>query len=119
MAALSAKELIKVFVRGPMVGKERYLMLIDKIENASPFVMEAGEPKILRFKDTSTANAFKSGTLDKIISLMVGRNTPLVDEENNPVGVRRLTKTEEFGSSGGGSAVKAPHELMTAALILQ
>ena len=48
MAALSAKELIKVFVRGPMVGKERYLMLIDKIENASPFVMEAGEPKILR-----------------------------------------------------------------------
>ncbi len=119
MAALSAKELIKVFVRGPMVGKERYLMLIDKIENASPFVMEAGEPKILRFKDTSTANAFKSGTLDKIISLMVGRNTPLVDEENNPVGVRRLTKTEEFGSSGGGSEVKDPHELMTAALILQ
>ena len=38
MAQLSVKEILKPFNKGEMMGKERYHMLIKKIENKEPFV---------------------------------------------------------------------------------
>ena len=39
MAALTANEILKPFYSGEMTGKERYHMIIKKMENSEPFKM--------------------------------------------------------------------------------
>ena len=51
MAALTANEILKPFYSGEMMGKERYHMIIRKIENNEPFKINKGGLEMLKFKE--------------------------------------------------------------------
>ena len=123
MAALTANEILKPFYSGEMVGKERYHMIIRKIENNEPFKINKGGLEILKFKEETSLRILKSDNPESIHNHFKGSAKPFIFQTDvkgtNPFGIRQLEKTAEFG--GGGAAGKKidPHELMTAALILQ
>ena len=120
MAQLSVKEVLKPFNKGEMVGKERYHMLIKKIENKEPFVFSTGELNPIKFENEQDFRTLKSNDIERINNLLAGSSKPFVldtEEGSKPFGIRRLEKTEEFGGGAGGGKKIDPHELMTAALI--
>ena len=122
MAELSVGDALKPFYRGPMMGQERYKMIVKKIKNEEPFKFTKGEIEAVKFADDSYMKIFESENLEKIFNLLRGSSKPFIlanVENSKPFGIRRFEKTEEFG--GGSSAGKKydPHELMTAALILK
>ena len=123
MAALTANEILKPFYSGELVGKERYHMIIRKIENNEPFKINKGGLEILKFKEETSLRILKSDNPESIHNHFKGSAKPFIFQTDvkgtNPFGIRQLEKTAEFG--GGGAAGKKidPHELMTAALILQ
>ena len=123
MAALTANEILKPFYSGDLMGKERYHMIIRKIENNEPFKMNKGGLEMLKFKEESSLRILKSDNPESIHNHFKGSAKPFIFQTDvkgtNPFGIRQLEKTAEFG--GGGAAGKKidPHELMTAALILQ
>ncbi len=123
MAALTANEILKPFYSGDLMGKERYHMIIRKIENNEPFKMNKGGLEMIKFKEESSLRILKSDNPESIHNHFKGSSKPFIFESDvkgaNPFGIRQLEKTAEFG--GGGAAGKKidPHELMTAALILQ
>ena len=122
MAQLSVKEILKPFNKGEMIGKERYHMLIKKIENKEPFVFSTGELNPIKFENDADLKSLKSDNVEKINSIFAGSSKPFVldtEEGSSPFGIRRLEKTEEFGGGTGGGKKIDPHELMTAALILK
>ena len=123
MAQLSVKEILKPFNKGEMMGKERYHMLIKKIENKEPFVFSGtGELNPIKFESDSDLKVLKSNDVEKINNLFAGSSKPFVldmEGETSTFGIRRLEKTEEFGGGTGGGKKIDPHELMTAALILK
>lgn len=123
MAQLSVKEILKPFNKGEMMGKERYHMLIKKIENKEPFVFSGtGELNPIKFESDSDLRVLKSNDVEKINNLFAGSSKPFVldmEGETSTFGIRRLEKTEEFGGGTGGGKKIDPHELMTAALILK
>ena len=123
MAALTANEILKPFYSGEMMGKERYHMIIRKIENNEPFKINKGGLEMLKFKEETSLRILKSDNPESIHNHFKGSAKPFIFQSDvkgtNPFGIRQLEKTAEFG--GGGAAGKKidPHELMTAALILQ
>ena len=123
MAALTANEILKPFYSGEMMGKERYHMIIRKIENNEPFKINKGGLEMLKFKEEVSLRILKSDNPESIHNHFKGSAKPFIFQSDvkgaNPFGIRQLEKTAEFG--GGGAAGKKidPHELMTAALILQ
>ena len=122
MAQLSVKEVLKPFNKGEMVGKERYHMLIKKIENKEPFVFATGELNPIKFENEQDFRTLKSNDIERINNLLAGSSKPFVldtEEGSRPFGIRRLEKTEEFGGGAGGGKKIDPHELMTAALIMK
>ena len=122
MAQLSVKEVLKPFNKGEMVGKERYHMLIKKIENKEPFVFATGELNPIKFENEQDFRTLKSNDIERINNLLAGSSKPFVldtEEGSKPFGIRRLEKTEEFGGGAGGGKKIDPHELMTAALIMK
>ena len=123
MAALTANEILKPFYSGDLMGKERYHMIIRKMENNEPFKINKGGLEMLKFKEDISLRILKSDNPESIHNHFKGSAKPFILESDvkgvNPFGIRQLEKTAEFG--GGGSSGKKidPHELMTAALILQ
>ena len=123
MAALTANEILKPFYSGDLMGKERYHMIIRKMENNEPFKINKGGLEMLKFKEDISLRILKSDNPESIHNHFKGSAKPFIFESDvkgvNPFGIRQLEKTAEFG--GGGSSGKKidPHELMTAALILQ
>ena len=123
MAALTANEILKPFYSGDLMGKERYHMIIRKMENNEPFKINKGGLEMLKFKEEISLRILKSDNPESIHNHFKGSAKPFILESDvkgvNPFGIRQLEKTAEFG--GGGSSGKKidPHELMTAALILQ
>ena len=120
MASLNFNEIIKTFGRSsPNPGRVRLTEITKKIESESPFVMEKGGDKLLKFKTDDIKKAYESLDLDIIHKYSTKRNPSFIDSNENDVGLTELTKTNEFGgqigSKGDGSD---PHELMTASLIL-
>lgn len=122
MAALGFSEIVKTFGRSsPHAGELRLTEITRKIESQSPFSMERGPDKILYFKNDEVKSAYENLDLDAIQRFSTKRNAAFVDSEGNNIGVTDLTKTAEFGGSGGGASRGSgpdPHEIMTAALIL-
>lgn len=122
MAALGFSEIVKTFGRNsPHAGELRLTEITRKIESQSPFVMERGQDKILYFKNDAVKTAYETFDLDSIQRFSTKRNAAFIDSEGNDVGLTELTKTSEFGGSGGGASRGSgpdPHEIMTAALIL-
>ena len=123
MAALTANEILKPFYSGSLMGKERYHMIIRKIENNEPFKINRGGLEMIKFKNEVSLRILKSDNPESIHNHFKGSAKPFIFTTDvkgeNPFGIRQLEKTPEFG--GGGAAGKKidPHELMTAALILQ
>jgi len=123
MAALTANEILKPFYSGDLMGKERYHMIIRKMENNEPFKINKGGLEMLKFKEDISLRILKSDNPESIHNHFKGSAKPFIFQSDvkgaNPFGIRQLEKTAEFG--GGGAAGKKidPHELMTAALILQ
>ena len=120
MASLNFNEIVKTFGRSsPNPGRVRLTEITKKIESESPFVMEKGGDKLLKFKTDDIKKAYESLDLDIIHKYSTKRNPSFIDSNGNDVGLTELTKTNEFGgqigSKGDGSD---PHELMTASLIL-
>ena len=123
MAALTANEILKPFYSGEMTGKERYHMIIKKMENSEPFKMDKGGLEMLKFKDESSLRILKSDNPESIHNHFKGSAKPFIFQSDvkgaNPFGIRQLEKTAEFGGGGAAGKKLDPHELMTAALILQ
>ena len=120
MASLNFNEIVKTFGRSsPNPGRVRLTEITKKIESESPFVMEKGGDKLLKFKTDDIKKAYESLDLDIIHKYSTKRNPSFIDSNGNDVGLTELTKTNEFGgqieSKGGGPD---PHELMTASIIL-
>ena len=120
MASLNFNEIVKTFGRSsPNPGRVRLTEITKKIESESPFVMEKGGDKLLKFKTDDIKKAYESLDLDTIHKYSTKRNPSFIDSNGNDVGLTELTKTNEFGgqieSKGGGPD---PHELMTASIIL-
>ena len=123
MAALTANEILKPFYSGEMTGKERYHMIIKKMENSEPFKMDKGGLEMLKFKDESSLRILKSDNPESIHNHFKGSAKPFIFQSDvkgaNPFGIRQLEKTAEFGGGGAAGKKLDPNELMTAALILQ
>ena len=123
MAALTANEILKPFYSGEMTGKERYHMIIKKMENSEPFKMDKGGLEMLKFKDESSLRILKSDNPESIHNHFKGSAKQFIFQSDvkgaNPFGIRQLEKTAEFGGGGAAGKKLDPHELMTAALILQ
>ena len=66
MAQLSVKEVLKPFNKGEMIGKERYHMLIKKIENKEPFVFSTGELNPIKFENEQDFSTLKSNDIERI-----------------------------------------------------
>ena len=120
MAALTANEILKPFYSGEMTGKERYHMIIKKMENSEPFKMDKGGLEMLKFKDESSLRILKSDNPESIHNHFKGSAKPFIFQSDvkgaNPFGIRQLEKTAEFGGGGAAGKKLDPHELMTAAL---
>ena len=104
MAALTANEILKPFYSGEMTGKERYHMIIKKMENSEPFKMDKGGLEMLKFKDESSLRILKSDNPESIHNHFKGSAKPFIFQSDvkgaNPFGIRQLEKTAEFGGGG-------------------
>ena len=49
MAELSVGDALKPFYRGPMMGQERYKMILKKIKNEEPFKFTKGDIEAVKF----------------------------------------------------------------------
>ena len=96
MAALTANEILKPFYSGEMTGKERYHMIIKKMENSEPFKMDKGGLEMLKFKDESSLRILKSDNPESIHNHFKGSAKPFIFQSDvkgaNPFGIRQLEK---------------------------
>ena len=107
MGKLTANEILKPFYSGEMVGKERYHMIIRKIENNEPFKINKGGLEILKFKEETSLRILKSDNPESIHNHFKGWSYKTIHFQTdvkgtNPFGIRQLEKTAEFGGGGGG-----------------
>ena len=129
MAALSFGEIVKPFYSGDLVGQKRFNRVTQKIKNKDLFQLVTGEYAVLDYATPLSKRAFETGDLNALSDAVAGqRKIPfkiVAEHPNDPEGLKpqlipisRLEKTAEFGG-GSSEKVADPHELMTAALILQ
>ena len=70
MAELSVGDALQPFYRGPLMGQERYNMIVKKIKNEEPFQFSKGGMEAVKFVDDSYMKIFESDNLEKIFNLL-------------------------------------------------
>ena len=121
MAGLNYINLTKELPRGPFQGRMALTVIAEKISTEVPFEIENGSDTILQFVSPEIRDAFNDENLTVIETWYRARREFFYnkDDVDQQFRVTQLTRTTDLGGQSGGSSPGDPHELMTAALILQ
>ena len=128
MGKLSFGDILKPFYQGDLQGKKRYLRITKKIKNKEPFQLVTGESVVLEYANSKAQRGFETGDLNTLAEAVAGSyKFPFKRADIEDLGpnakaelypISKLEKTAEFGGGSTGK-VADPHELMTAALIIE
>ena len=121
MAGLNYLNLTKELRRGPFQGRMALNVITHKINNNQSFEIERDRPAELLFTEPSLERAFETDDLGAIETAYRERREFFYDKNDTSrrFKVTQLTRTTDLGGQSGGASPGDPHELMTAALILQ
>ena len=123
MAGLNYLNLTKELPRGPFRGRMALNVISHKINNDESFEVEVGSPSNVKllFTEPELERAFENENLSIIERAYQDRREFFYDKDDTSrrFRVTQITRTTDLGGQSGGSSPGDPHELMTAALILQ
>ena len=121
MAGLNYINLTKELPRGRFRGRMALTVISHKINNNESFEIENGPSAKLLFTEPEIERAFESENLGTIERAYKDRREFFYDKDDTSrrFRVTQITRTTDLGGQSGGSSPGDPHELMTAALILQ
>ena len=128
MGKLTFGDILKPFYQGDLQGKKRYLRITKKIKDKEAFQLVTGESVVLDYANSKAKRGFETGDLNTLAEAVAGsykfpfKRVDVEDLDPNAkpdlYPISKLEKTSEFGGGSTGK-VADPHELMTAALIIE
>ena len=118
MAGLSKANLRKELTKGPFKGKSALSIIAHKIETESPFELVRGKDTLLFFNSEKLKDTFVEEDWDFVESSQF-KGELFVDNKGTGYLLKDLSRTSELGGASGASSPPDPHEMMTAALILE